>query len=168
MHGYPEPYLPKTIIMNTVRELEMNLHLQRILMKVDRASMYHSLEVRVPYLSNAVLDFSSTLRYTNCVNDGIGKYNLKKLLMQKVDPSLVLKPKKGFLIPMRNWLRKEIKSDVKDKLLNMPSEMKDHFDRKCLQALLKKHMDDKIDYSGIIWALYALVNWHNNHRNARS
>ncbi len=179
-HDIQEPYFLKTIranfergngdvetIMSNVRELEMNLHLQRILMKVDRASMFHSLEVRVPYLSNTILDYSAGLRYSDCVKDGIGKYNLKKMLMNKVDPSLVLKQKKGFLVPMRNWLRNEIRTDVTDKLMHMPSELNDHFNRKQIELLLKKHMVKQVDYSGIIWALYSLVNWHQQHRNAK-
>jgi asparagine synthase (glutamine-hydrolysing) len=153
-------------IMKTVRDIEMNIHLQRILLKVDRASMYNSIEVRVPFLSNAVLDYSNSLRYADCISGGIGKFNLKKILMQKINPDIVLKPKKGFLVPMHSWLRNEIRKDVTDKILNMPGELQDLFDRPSLERLLKSHMDKKIDYSGIIWALYTLVNWHHHHRNA--
>jgi hypothetical protein len=49
----------------------------------------------------------------------------------------------------------------------MPSELKGLFDKKALELLLKKHMEDKMDYSGIIWSLYALVNWHTEHRVAK-
>jgi asparagine synthase (glutamine-hydrolysing) len=154
-------------IMKNVRDIEMNFHLQRILLKVDRASMYNSIEVRVPYLSNRVLDYSNSLNYTSCVVDGIGKYNLKKILMKDVGADIVLKPKKGFLIPINSWLRNQIRKDVTEKILNMPSELKGLFDKKALELLLKKHMEDKMDYSGIIWSLYALVNWHTEHRLAK-
>ena len=154
-------------VMNILRKLEFDLHLQRILIKVDRASMYHSLEVRVPILSNEMIDYSSTLNYRDCIKNGHGKYNLKELLISKSNENLVLQPKKGFVIPIGNWLRKELRKDVEDKVMNMPSELSPLFNRKELTAIFSQHMSGSHDWGWLLWSLYSLVNWHTEHRVAK-
>lgn len=154
-------------LMNILRKLEVDLHLQRILLKVDRSSMYHSLEVRVPILSNSMIDYSATLNYKDCTKDGHGKYNLKKLLIQKTSESLVLQPKKGFVIPIGTWLRKELRKDVEEKVMNMPAELQPLFNKTELSTVVKKHMQGSVDLGWLLWSLYSLVNWHTQHRYAQ-
>jgi asparagine synthase (glutamine-hydrolysing) len=154
-------------VMNILRKLEFDVHLQRILIKVDRASMYHSLEVRVPILSNEMIDYSSTLQFRDCIKNGQGKYNLKELLIKKTNENLVLQPKKGFVIPIGNWLRKELRKDVEEKVMNMPSELNPLFKRKELTEVFKQHMNGTNDWGWLLWSLYSLVNWHQEHRNAK-
>jgi len=155
-------------IMNTVRKLEFDLHLQRILVKVDRASMYHSLEVRVPMLSNDMLAYSAQLNYRDCIVNGEGKANLKSLLASVSDPQLVYQPKKGFVVPMGEWIRQQLKNDIYEKLLDMPPGLLPFFDRKQILKLLQEHMQEKHDWSWFIWSLYSLVNWSSHHRNSIS
>jgi len=165
---YNEPkalMVDENSVMNILRKLEFDLHLQRILIKVDRASMYHSLEVRVPILSNEMIDYSTTLSYTDCIKDQHGKYNLKQLLIEKSNEKLVLQPKKGFVIPIGNWLRNELKKDVENKLFGMPAELAPLFNKKELAALFTQHMSGKKDGGWLLWSLYSLVNWHHEHRN---
>jgi asparagine synthase (glutamine-hydrolysing) len=154
----------KNQVMNILRKLEFDLHLQRILIKVDRASMYHSLEVRVPILSNEMIDYSMSLNYTDCIKECKGKYNLKQLLIRKSDEQLVMKPKKGFVIPIGSWLRNELRSDVEDKLMNMPAELQPLFNRKELAKILTLHMNKSEDLGWLLWSLYSLINWHQEHR----
>ncbi len=153
-------------VMNVLRKLEFDIHLQRILMKVDRASMYHSLEVRVPLLSNEVVDYSTTVNYRDCIKSGQGKYNLKELLITQTNAKLVLQPKKGFVIPIGDWLRKELRKDLEEKLMNMPAELSFLFHKKELQKLLSGHMQQQTDWGWLLWSLYSLVNWHTQHRHA--
>jgi len=86
-------------------------------------------------------------------------------LAQKTDHDYAYKQKKGFLVPMAAWLRNQIKADVYDKVLNMPADLDSMFNRNQLIKLLDKHTKDGKDFSGIIWSLYALVNWYNKHYN---
>lgn len=155
-------------VMNTVRKLEFDLHLQRILLKVDRASMYHSLEVRVPMLSNAMIQYSNTLSHSECIVQGQGKYNLKQLLINKSRKELVLQPKKGFVIPINDWLRKELRRDVEDKLNNMPGELQVFFNKKELSKIISQHMSSKGDWGWLIWSIYSLVNWYTQHTHAKT
>lgn len=150
--------------LNIVRDIEMNIHLQRILLKVDRASMFHSLEARVPYLSNPILDASIFSNAKNCIQNNVGKYNIKTILAKSTGEDYVFKQKKGFLIPMHLWIRDTLSKDVTESILNMPTELADAFDLVALKKLLNAHMKNGEDFSGIIWAVYALVKWYNYHR----
>lgn len=152
-------------IMNKIRKLEMDIHLQRILIKVDRASMQHSLEVRVPLLDNDVLDYSDRIGFQECIHATHGKSNLKKLLASKTNPQLVYQPKKGFTVPLAQWMRQELFTEVNDCILNMPSHLSVCFNRKVLQVMLTNHKSGKQDNSWILWAIYSLVKWDAVHRN---
>ena len=152
-------------IMEQVRKMEVDIHLQRILLKVDRASMFHSLEVRVPLLSNDVLDLSELYRYTDCIEGTQGKMNLKKILAAKAGDALVYAPKKGFTIPLDNWLRNVLNKDVKEKIMDMPADLAVFFNRKQLQQLLQQYMSGETTAGWLVWALYCLVQWNNVHRN---
>lgn len=154
--------------MEMVRWLEMNIHLQRILLKVDRATMYYSLEARVPYLSNTVLDYASSLKFSDCIKEQQGKFNVKEILAKKVPEETVFKKKKGFGVPMKDWITKGIKSDVHDTIMNMPSELAFAFDKLALEKMLQNEYDvnNQNSANGFIWAVYALVKWHNQHRKS--
>jgi asparagine synthase (glutamine-hydrolysing) len=154
--------------MNVARKLEIDIHLQRILLKVDRASMYHSLEVRVPLLSNSVLDESAAYNFSICIKNGQGKMNLKESLAKKTNSQLVLKPKKGFVIPMSEWMRTELKADVTEKLLDMPSHLAIMFNKNQVENMLNMHMNNGADLGWFIWAVYSLVNWDACHRNNKN
>jgi asparagine synthetase B (glutamine-hydrolysing) len=67
--------------MNTIWNYEMNIHLQRILLKMDRASMYSSLESRVPYLSNKLVEIAANTSWKDCIISNQGKDNVKKILL---------------------------------------------------------------------------------------
>ncbi|HRH59858.1 MAG TPA: asparagine synthase (glutamine-hydrolyzing) [Chitinophagaceae bacterium] len=153
-------------MMQLMRQMEMDIHLQRILLKVDRAAMYHSLEVRVPYLSNDMLEYSAGLLYSDCIAGKEGKMNLKKSLITKTNTQLVMQPKKGFTIPVDDWLRKEIRNDVEEKIMNMPTSLSVFFRQKKLQQLLQMHQNKKVNAGWLLWAVYTLVLWHQAHYNS--
>ncbi len=152
-------------IMNKTRKLEVDLHMQRILIKVDRASMYHSLEVRVPLLDNDMLDFSGTSCYQNFILDKQGKYPLKKLLAAKTSDSLVFRSKKGFTVPLAEWIRTELYNEVCTTILDMPHHLAIYFNQRVLRQMISLHVNSKQDNSWILWAIYSLVKWDAIHRN---
>jgi asparagine synthase (glutamine-hydrolysing) len=153
-------------IMNITRKMEMDLHLQRILIKVDRASMYNSLEVRVPLLDNDMLDYSNSVDYKQCIQQEQGKINLKKVLASRTNAELVYKKKRGFDIPMRAWLNNQLRNEVEEKIMQMPPHLAFFFNRKGLEKMLQQHQANTHDMTWLIWAVYTLVNWDAHHRNA--
>ena len=80
-----------------------------LLVKVDRASMYHSLEVRVPLLDHDVVSYSLNIDPSLKYKNGVSKYLLKEVLYDYLPKKLFVRPKKGFSIPLSKWLKKELK-----------------------------------------------------------
>lgn len=81
-----------------------------LLVKVDRASMQHSLETRVPLLDYRIVEFSLNLNQSLKLRDKTAKYLLKEVLYEYVPAHFFNRPKKGFSIPMHQWLRKDIRT----------------------------------------------------------
>jgi len=150
-------------VMNVARKMEMDLHLQRILLKVDRAGMYNSLEIRVPLLDNLMLDYSTSIDYKTCIADNVGKVNLKQLLAHETNESLVYKKKKGFDIPMKDWMNGMLYKEVREKIMEMPVLLSEHFEKKEIVNLLNNHKCGKADNSWLLWAIYTLVLWQQEH-----
>jgi asparagine synthase (glutamine-hydrolysing) len=161
----PEP-VDEASLMGIMRKVEFDIHLERILVKVDRASMYRSLEVRVPFLSNAMLDYASSLGPRDCISGRQGKSNLKASLAQLTGSDLPVQPKRGFTIPIGDWFRGPLRRDVEAKLLQLPPELDDLIPRKAVRQLLDAHFVRGEEWGWMVWALYALVNWHACHRRS--
>jgi asparagine synthase (glutamine-hydrolysing) len=87
-----------------------------LLVKVDRASMQYGLEARVPYLDHRVVEFALNLSPELKYKNGVSKYLLKEILYQYVPRQLFERPKKGFSIPLHEWLRKDLRYLLDDYL----------------------------------------------------
>jgi asparagine synthase (glutamine-hydrolysing) len=147
-------------LMNLMRKLEFDIHLQRVLLKVDRASMFHSLEVRVPLLSNVMLEASTHFSFAECFGNGEGKKPLRKILAKHAGERLSKLPKRGFVVPIGQWIRGSMKKEFRDMILDMPPPLLSHFKRRALERMLREHCDQGKDWSWMIWSLYALSAWH--------
>jgi asparagine synthase (glutamine-hydrolysing) len=157
-----------TELMGLMRKMEFDLHLQRVLLKVDRASMYHSLEVRVPLLSNAMLGASSGYPFKLCYSQGTGKLPLRMLMKRYVGQELASLPKRGFVVPIGQWIRGRFKQNFYEKILDMPKQLAPFFNGKQMEQLLKEHCNSSYDWSWIIWSLYTLSSWYQHHAKGRS
>jgi asparagine synthase (glutamine-hydrolysing) len=148
-----------------LRRNEIYGHLQMILTKVDRASMYHSLEVRVPLLDVDVLACAMRIQPAACMVDGLGKVPLRQALGRMVDPALITTKKRGFSIPTARWLRDELRPYVEDLLLGRDPWPGGLFDGESLAAVYEQHRSGARDHTTALWNLLSLQLWADRHLN---
>ena len=156
---------PAHLPVNALMELELRSYLvDDILVKVDRASMAHSLEVRSPYLDREVVQFALTLPY-EFKQQGTHR---KRILMDAgaglLPPEIYQRPKMGFGVPVANWLRGPWKALARELLLEGWFTKNGWFQRAGLAAMLKEHDANKADHSYPIYALMVLELWHQGRR----
>ena len=123
-----------------------------ILVKVDRASMYNSLEVRAPFLDKNVVEFLNSLP-RNYKQKGLeSKHILKKLMEGKLPDNIIYRSKKGFGIPLSHWIRHELRESIQETLL----EKDDLFDKKYVEKIFSEHQSKKANHRKLIWNLFVL------------
>ncbi|OGM13483.1 asparagine synthase (glutamine-hydrolyzing) [Candidatus Woesebacteria bacterium RIFCSPLOWO2_01_FULL_39_23] len=129
------------------------------LVKTDRASMFNSLETRVPYLDNDVINYAFTTRNPH-VTLLKTKIQLRGLLEKNL-PQIAKRPKKGFGLPLEKWLRGDLKKFAKDHLEN--KKLDEFVERKEIEKIWKEHQDYGQNNSGTIWQLIILSGWLDNY-----
>jgi asparagine synthase (glutamine-hydrolysing) len=140
--------------LSLVQYLDMKTYLVGdILTKVDRASMAHSLEVRVPLLDHQLVDWMSGLSPDLKLKGHEGKYIFKKALEPHLPDDILYRKKMGFSIPLATWFRGPLKSKVKEGLLGETMLNSGLFNESYLRELVDKHQSGSRDYSAPIWTL---------------
>lgn len=144
-----------------IRWNEFRSHLSGVLLKVDRASMYNSLEVRVPLLDREVIEVASQVNWKDCfdMKKRIGKIPLRASLSRYLDYQTTAK--KGFAPPMGQWLRTSLREIVEEKLLTRDSLGGIAVNRKEMKAMYKAHLNGK-EMGWGIWPLLSLALWHDH------
>lgn len=145
-----------------MRKAELECHLPMILLKMDRASMYHGLEVRVPLLDLEVVEAAARVSHEDCLRDGVGKRPLRASLERLVDPATVPTRKAGFSIPMTAWLRGVLRPRFEELLLDRDTYPNGLFNRAALKRLYEGHLAGRDRHRGL-WTLLALQMWSDRH-----
>lgn len=125
------------------------------LVKVDRASMMNSLEVRSPFLDQEVVSLASKMPSTDKVRGLVTKRALRQVALKYLPKDLVYRKKKGFGLPVSRWLREGLLKQV-DELLAGSHIV----NRKNALKLLHDHRSGAADNAGRIWNLYVLLHWY--------
>lgn len=133
-----------------------------MLCKVDRASMGVSLETRVPLLDKDIVEWGIGLPMRYKLRDGIGKWVLRESLYKSVPQLLIDRPKKGFSVPLDQWLRGELK-DWADALLNQSQLINDAiFDQKLVAQAWKQHKLG-VNMATVLWPILMVNQWLREH-----
>jgi len=134
-----------------------------ILTKVDRMSMLTSLEVRVPILDHLFVEWVTRLGPEWKMRGGKQKYILRKLAMRVGVPKEVLyRPKQGFALPLKYWMRRELKDLIQTVLLEPRTLQRGYFNPQAVRRVLEEHFRGRRDQSGRIWRLLIFELWHRN------
>ena len=115
----PNSYLPKKNITENFMRFDLNEYLtDDILCKVDRASMFYSLESRAPFLNIDLLNFVQTIPIRQKINKNQGKIILKNVLKKYLPENLYNLPKQGFSIPLSDWIRGSLREIIYDNFIS--------------------------------------------------
>lgn len=134
-----------------------------ILVKVDRAAMSQSLETRVPLLDRDVVEFALRLPMSMKVRDGKSKWLLRELLYKHVPSRLIDRPKRGFAIPLNDWLRCELKEWASDLLATDNISKDGFFDCEVVASAWKEHQRGQ-NMSAILWPILMFQEWFSRQR----
>ena len=139
--------------------VDMNTWLRGdILVKGDRLSMAHSLEVRVPFLDKEVFELASTLATEEKLSHGTTKYIFRHAFRDLVNEETVMRPKLGYPVPVRKWLRRELYDWAKDIIVNSGAD--EYIDKKEALRLLDAHRDGSEDNYRKLWVILVFLRWH--------
>lgn len=151
-------------IIEKMQYLDLKLYLQDdILVKVDRASMANSLEVRVPFLNYELVDFVTRLPANFKLNGFKTKYILKKAIKNKIFGKILNRRKKGFGIPVAEMLRTNLKSLTLEYLNESKLKREGFFNVSYIESLLKQHFNGNKDNRKQIWTLLIFELWLERH-----
>ena len=137
-----------------------------ILTKVDRASMAHSLEVRVPLLDHTFVEWVSSLPSAQKLRAGEGKAIFKQALRPFLSDAILYRSKQGFSVPLASWFRGPLKDTVRQAVLHPLMQDADLFNLPYLRYLLDEHQAGRKDYSAALWSLLMFAAFLKNNESA--
>jgi len=134
-----------------------------ILVKVDRMSMAASIEARVPLLDHEVVEFAFRLPGNLKLHGFETKWIFKKTMERLLPKETIYRPKEGFSIPIKHWLRDELKDLVGEYLGESRVRREGYFRPEFVRAMVESHVTGKENYSHQLWALLVFGIWKENY-----
>ena len=131
----------------------------QMLTKVDRASMAHSLEVRVPFLSHKLVDWAMTMPIEMKMRDGVGKHIVRKAVEPWLPPGVLDRPKQGFKVPLSDWFRGDLGPYARSVWHDSGADGAGYLDRRSVDALFREHAAGRGDHGRILYALAVFAHW---------
>jgi asparagine synthase (glutamine-hydrolysing) len=131
-----------------------------LLAKMDIATMAHSLEGRSPLLDHEFIEFAASLPATDKLSGQSYKVGLKDAARGWVPDEILDAPKRGFRLPIHDWLRSDLRDYARDVLLDPAAIERGHFNRAYVERLLGEHARSQADHSQGIWTLLMYELWH--------
>jgi len=130
-----------------------------IMVKVDRMSMAASLEAREPLLDHKLVEFAFTLPGDFKLRGGRTKWIFKKTMARLLPPETLARPKEGFSIPIKHWLRTELREMLLDRLSESRLREEGLFEPAAVRRMIEGHLAGRENYSHELWALLVFALW---------
>jgi asparagine synthase (glutamine-hydrolysing) len=131
-----------------------------LLVKMDIATMAHSVEARSPFLDHELMEFAASLPPAAKLRAGDGKRLLKRALRGWIPDAIVDRPKMGFGVPLGRWFREDLRDLPADVLLDPRTLGRGYFREQEVAALIDDHRSGVADNSARLWSLLQLEFWH--------
>jgi asparagine synthase (glutamine-hydrolysing) len=134
----------------------------------DKMSMAASIEARVPFLDNEIVDFMLTVPRQLKLHRRTSKFVLRKAVKDIVPAEVIERRKAGFGVPLRTWLRRDLREMVDDLLGEERIKARGYFDPAAIRTLVLDDRNGRADNTYRIWALLTLELWHQIFLEGRS
>ncbi|NNE34168.1 MAG: asparagine synthase (glutamine-hydrolyzing) [Rhodothermales bacterium] len=134
-----------------------------VLVKVDRMSMAHSLEVRAPLLDYRILEFGANLPTKLKVSSRQGKLVLRELAARRLPSEIRKLPKQGFSVPIARWIRQDLKEFAHDILFSDSDLIQNSLDSQALKQIWSEHQSGSRDHNVFLWGVIMLGLWDRNY-----
>ncbi len=129
------------------------------LVKVDRASMAHGLEVRPPLLDHELLELAASIPSRWKVREGQTKWIFKQAYRSRLPGDVVKRPKQGFEIPIDAWLRGPLRPIFESAVLDPHARVSGLLDQSVARALYRAHLAGTGRHGNLLWSLVVLARW---------
>ena len=141
--------------------LDFRLYLEdNLLVKIDRASMACSLELRTPLLDHRLVEFAASLPAACKVRGFRAKYLLKKAVEQWLPHKIVYRPKRGFSVPIARWMREGLRPLLDETLGEDKLKRQGMFNVPFVRRLLREHWSGRVDHRKTLWTLLCFQLWY--------
>jgi len=161
--GAPSESVPPAATGEDLRQLMQDDQLDYlpddILVKVDRATMFSSLESRAPLLDHRLVELSWRLPLSSLHSGAAGKKVLKEVLYRHVPRALVDRPKQGFDVPVGAWLRGPLRSWAEELLLAPELDGLSFVDARLVRRRWRDHLEGRINIEYALWSVLMLLAW---------
>jgi len=143
--------------------LDFRMYLEdNLLVKIDRASMACSLELRTPYLDHRLIQFAAGLPASLKVRRFRLKYLLKRAVEKWLPPKIVYRQKRGFSVPIGQWMRRELRPLLDETLAADKLKRDGLLDSASVRGLLEAHWAERADHRKTLWALLCFQLWYDH------
>lgn len=136
-----------------------------ILVKVDRAAMAFSLETRAPFLDHLIVEFAMALPMEYKIRGGVGKQLLRDALGKLIPVELFERPKRGFAIPLNQWLRTDLR-DWAEALLHNTPLLQSVFRTQVVEQIWDRHLAGE-NHGAKLWRILVVLQWLERQANVR-
>ncbi|MBI1747125.1 MAG: asparagine synthase (glutamine-hydrolyzing) [Acidobacteria bacterium] len=148
-------------ILEVILDTDVQTYLpDDLLVKVDVATMAHSLEARSPFLDHVLMEFAASLPADFKIRHLSKKYILKKALSGLLPREILHRPKMGFGVPINDWFRTDLKGMTYDVLLSKTARSRGYFNPQFIQRMIDEHVTGARQWHYQLWNLLLLELWH--------
>jgi asparagine synthase (glutamine-hydrolysing) len=159
--------VPQGPMVQRLMDLDLRTYLESdILVKVDRASMAYALEARNPFLDWRVIEFARAMAQPLKLHASGGKRALRLLLARHLPAALIDRPKTGFVVPIREWLRGDLRESMRASILDGFLCSERWIDRAQAQRAWDQHQRGERNHEHLLWALAMFERWRARHAPA--